>query len=147
MRRGSVVKLRCFFLTLLLCSAGLAACQTTPAPAPTPTKVPTLNVSLWVDYPAISIALFTSKKYTQYANVTVTDVGGKPVAGVTVRGQCVFENGMKPIMFPVTDANGQARAPIDITPQTVVSLHTISVIAIRNADWSSTAVTSYDVFP
>ena len=139
------VKLRCGFITLFLYSASLAACQI--APAPTPTKTPTLNVSLWVDYPVVSIALFTSKKYTQYANVTVTDVSGKPVAGVTVVGQCVFSKGLQPIMFPVTDAKGQARVLLQISPQTILSTHTISVTAIRNADWSITVITSYDVHP
>lgn len=141
------MKLCYIVLILILCSGSLAACQPTPAPAPTPTTIPTLNVSLWVDYPVVSIALFTSKKYTQYANVTVTDVSGKPVAGVTVLGQSVFAKGMKAIMFPVTDANGQARAPLEISPSTTVSTYTISVNAIRNADWSITAVTSYDVHP
>ena len=141
------MKLLWFFIALVLYSAGLAACQPTPAPTPTPTTIPTLNVSLWVDYPVISVSLFTSKKYTQYANVTVTDVSGRPVAGVTVLGQSVSAKGLKPIMFPVTDANGQARAPLEISPLTATSTHTISVNAIRNADWSITATTSFDVHP
>jgi hypothetical protein len=69
------------------------------------------------------------------------------VAGVTVFGQCVFTKGKIPIIFPVTDANGQARAPFDISPTTVASTYTISVTAIRNTDWSITAITSFDVHP
>jgi len=141
------VKFRFSFIVLFLYSASLAACQSVPSPAPTPTKTPTLNVSLWVDYPVVSIALFTSKKYTQYANVIVTDVSGKPVAGVTVIGQCMFSNGTNPVMFPVTDAKGQARALIEVTTRTVLSTHTLNATAFRNADWSLTAVTSYDVVP
>jgi len=136
-----------YYIVLSLCLASLAACQPTPATAPTPTTIPTLNVSLWVDYPVVSVSLFMSKKYTQYANVTVTDVSGKPVAGVTVLGQCTHTQGAMAVMFPVTDANGYARAPLEISLSTVVSTHTISVTAIRNADWSITAVTSYDVHP
>ncbi|MBI5054753.1 MAG: hypothetical protein HZB52_16015 [Chloroflexi bacterium] len=96
----------------------------------------------------VSISLFASKKYTQYANVLVTDVSGKPVAGVTVRGQCMCAaKDMKPVTFPVTDAGGRARAQLQIPSQAIVSTHTISATAIRNADWSGTAITSYDVHP
>jgi len=108
---------------------------------------PTLNISLWIDYPVVSIALFTAKKYTQYANVIVSDANGKFVAGATVRGQCVSTKGMIAVIFPVTDANGQARAPIDITSMTLTSTHTLSVTALHNADWSITAITSFDVIP
>lgn len=139
------VKPRHCFIILFLYLASLAACQAAPTPAPT--KTPTLNVSLWVDYPVVSIALFTSKKYNQYANVIVTDVSGKPMAGVTVVGQCMFSKGMNPVMFPVTDAKGQARVLLQISPQTILSTHTISVNAVRNADWSITVITSYDVIP
>jgi hypothetical protein len=132
---------------MLLASVGLAACQTKPAPTPTPTTVPTLNVSLWVDYPVVSISLFNSKKYYQYANVTVTDVSGKPVPGVTVIGQCAFTKGLTTVIFPVTNANGQARAPLALTPTNSESTHIITVTAIRNADWSLTATTSFDVYP
>jgi hypothetical protein len=139
------VKVRCGFIALFFFSASLAACQAAPTPAPT--KTPTLNVSLWVDYPVVSIALFMSKKYTQYANVIVTDVSGKPVAGVTLIGQCMFSNGMNPVTFPVTDAKGQARALLEVTTRTTLSMHTINVTAIRNTDWSLTVTTSFDVIP
>jgi hypothetical protein len=141
------VKLRCGFIALFLYSISLAACQTAPTPTPTPTKTPTLNVSLWVDYPVVSISVFTAKKYTQYARVTVTDVSGKYMAGVTVVGQCTHSKGMQPVVFPVTDAKGEARALLEITSQTALSTHTINVTAIRNSDWSITAITSFDVHP
>ena len=127
----------------LLVAVGLFAVACNPrqnTPLPTPTSPPTLNTSLWVDFPVVSA------NHSQAANVVINDTSGQPVAGVNVKGIYHTPDGNQVIDFPITDASGQTRVPLPLpavnTPQTI----TLTVYVSGGGEWGR-SVTSFEFQP
>lgn len=117
-----------------------AACGTsTPTPAPTP--LPSLNTSLWVDYPAVPAT------HRQAANIAVNDPSGRPVPGATAIGIVESQGARQMINFPVTDAEGRARIALPLPTLASMQTFTITVRVVdTNGRWDE-AVTTFDAYP
>jgi len=127
---------------LILAGLWLVACTAPPAPTPTPTSTPTLNASLWVDYPIIHTG------YQQAATVIVNDGAGKPVAGATVIGEIMtLEGKLETFYFPSTDDEGKSRMPLEILTQVETSqVITLTVTTVEQDRWGKSN-TSFQIIP
>ncbi|MBI3242896.1 MAG: hypothetical protein HYZ49_11440 [Chloroflexi bacterium] len=105
-----------------------------------PTPPPTLNTSLWVDFPVASAT------YPQAANVVVNDVTGQPVAGAVVQGVYHTPDGDVTVYFPNTDADGRTRVPLELPTISATQTVTLTVYAVEGGKWGQ-GVTSFEVRP
>jgi hypothetical protein len=124
----------------LLLVVGLLAYACESTPTPTPTAVPTLNTSLWVDYPVVP------SNHSQAANVVVSDTSGQRVAGATVKGVYQTPNGTQIIDFPLTDASGQTRVPLPLPAVSSSQTITLTVYVSEGGEWGQ-SVTSFEILP
>ncbi|MEK7324833.1 MAG: hypothetical protein AAB217_06200 [Chloroflexota bacterium] len=127
----------------LLLVVGLLASACDPlesAPTPTPTALPTLNTSLWVDFPVVSA------NYSQAANVVVSDTSGQPIVGANVRGIYHTPNGDQVVVFPNTDASGLTRVPLPLPTVSTSQTITLTVYVSEGGEWGQ-SVTSFEILP
>ncbi len=109
-------------------------------PLPTPTSPPTLNTSLWVDFPVVSA------NYSQAANVVVSDTSGQPVTGANVQAIYHAPDGDQLIVFPITDASGQTRVPLPLPSVNSSQTITLTVYVSEGGEWGR-SITSFEFQP
>ena len=124
-----------FAITIAACTGGLTA------PTPTPTPTPTLHTVLWVDFPSVKAG------QQQGVNVTVNDLGGKPVAAANVI--LVIEAGhyKETYVFPITDPDGRSRITITVPAGSNLQSYNVTVsIVDKEGRWDK-ADTAFDAYP
>jgi hypothetical protein len=80
-------------------------------------------------------------------NVTVSDLGGKPVAAANVF--CVVEAGdyRETYMFPITDPEGRTRIVISVPADSDPRTYSVTVTIVDKKNRSDEVETTFDAYP
>lgn len=136
---SSILLIRSLSLTCLLAFLLTACGESTPSP--TPTAQPTLNASLWMDFPALRA------DGSQAANIVVNDPTGQPVPDATAVLIIHYNGYEEKLYFPVTGPDGRSRLAIQLPRIHSNTTFTATVRVVdSNGRWDE-ARTSFEVYP
>lgn len=136
---SQVLPSRLLFVVCVFASV-LSACGE-PLPAPTPTARPTLNASLWMDFPALLA------DGSQTANISVNDPTGQPVPGATAVLVLHRDGWEEKMIFPLTGPDGRSRLAIPLPSISTRSTFTATVTVVDTLGRWDEAQTSFEVYP
>ncbi len=127
---------------LVVVGCALVVSCGSPTPTVVPTALPTLNASLWMDFPTLRAG------QPQAANLAITDPSGQPVAGITAVLVITADNYQpQQYHFPVTGNDGLTRVGVTLPVVTSKTTFTVKVVAVDSKGGSDEAVAAFDLYP